>query len=108
MSNIPNELWALLTAVAGLIGGYFTSRLTNKGKEVDKAPDIQTSLNTMVSSMREHYERLLTIAQNDIRELRAENVTMRRELDRLERHVDRLEAAMSKAGVEIPARPEGG
>jgi hypothetical protein len=106
MPSIPAELWTLLGSIVAGIGAWLAARWKYKEAETQKAPDIQTSINAMVASMRDHYERLLAVARDDIKELRNENRTLGIQFDRLERHVLRLEILMVAANLDIPARPE--
>lgn len=88
------------TAVGGLVAGiigYFTKR-------VEKAPDVQTSLDRAVAGVVDHYVKALAGSHEEMREMRGEIRALRETVAELQEHIDELTAALEKAGVAPPPR----
>ena len=102
---------AMLSGVAGLAAGYLSKR-------VEKAPDVQASLNAAVAGVIAHYTDALKASSAQIEAMRSEIVVLRETVERqsetieqqsvkigeLEEHIDLFTAAFEKAGVTPPRR----
>jgi hypothetical protein len=88
------------TAVGGVVAGvvgYFSKR-------VEKAPDMQASLDKAIAGVVDHYVKALAGSHDEMREMRSEIRAMRETIADLEEHIDSLTAALEKAGVAPPPR----
>jgi hypothetical protein len=102
---------AMVSGLAGLIAGFVMKR-------VEKAPDVQASLNAAVAGVITHYTEALKASSAQIEAMRAEIVVLRETVERqsetidqqsikigeLEEHIDLFTAAFDKAGVTPPSR----
>ena len=102
---------AMISGLAGLVAGFLMKR-------VEKAPDVQASLNAAVAGVIAHYTDALKASSAQIEAMRAEIVVLRETVERqsetidqqsvkigeLEEHIDLFTAAFDKAGVTPPRR----
>lgn len=88
---------AMLSGVAGLVAGYVSKR-------IEKAPDVQASLNAAVAGVITHYTEALKAAETSMHEMRDEIRALRETVSELEDHIDSLTTALEKAGVAPPPR----
>ena len=88
---------AMVSGLAGLVAGYVMKR-------VEKAPDVQASLDKAVAGVVDHYVKALSLNHEEMKELRGEIRAMRETIADLEEHIDLLTTALEKAGVTPPPR----
>lgn len=98
MGFIGTVVGGLVAAVAGMVT-----------KRVEKAPDVQTSLNAAVSSVIDHHVKALAAADaekaqlhHELAEMRGEIRALRETIAELEEHIDSLTQAMVQHGVKPP------
>jgi hypothetical protein len=88
---------AMLSGLAGLVAGYVSKR-------IEKAPDVQASLNAAVAGVIAHYTEALRASEASMDAMRGEIRALRETVGELEDHIDLLTTALEKAGVAPPPR----
>lgn len=101
-----------VTGMIGIVSGALAQFLVAR---VNKAPDMQASLNAAVAGVIQHYEKALERSSSEIAQLRAQIENLRttvegqtETIEDLEGHIEELTQAMAKAGVVPPPRRKRG
>jgi predicted RNase H-like nuclease (RuvC/YqgF family) len=95
---------AILGPICVLVGGLASHVLGWRTKRVERAPDMQESVNAAVASAVSLYTATLTRAEAAIAQLSREVMSLKAEVSDLNEHITDLTSTLERHNIPPPAR----